>query len=146
MIQPKKLWIPSSKVRVRKIVGLLLPWWSSSIRHQPGRLAGKSCGFFFFYLGWKQKCWGSNRLTPVLTLPSEWFQRMFVSVLSWIGDISVWLQPTSLLLHTGFHILIFESQLAIWFHQRSFLQPSNFGGIFMPYHAHTTMHIWQTWT
>lgn len=47
------------------------PWWSSPIKHQPGRQAGSKgwwlFSFFFFLIGWKQKCWGTHRLTLVLT-------------------------------------------------------------------------------
>lgn len=47
--------------------------------------------------------------------------------------------PNFIVLPTSFHALIFESHLAIWFLQPSFLLTFNFGGIFTPCHAHTIM-------
>lgn len=67
----------------------LQPWWSGSIEHQPGRPAAKSCGvFWWFKIGWKQKCQGTDRLSPFLPLPSEWFQRLFVDMV--IGALYIY--------------------------------------------------------
>lgn len=35
--------------------------------------------FLFFLLGWKQKCWGTDSLTSVLTPQSKYFRSMFLN-------------------------------------------------------------------